>query len=74
MSFCSEAVKTLQSCKEPLLVMNLVLKYVIKDHVAAVIMNCKSEPLIFEANGGFGVGIMPWSQFISKKFYANYDL
>jgi len=29
---------------------------------------------LFEANGGFGVGVCPWNRFIQKKWYQQYDL
>lgn len=44
------------------------------DHVAVAILNSKGEALLFEANGGFGVGICPWSRFISRKWHEQYDL
>ena len=44
------------------------------DHVAVVLMNSKGEVLLFEANGGFGVGVCPWNRFIQKKWYQQYDL
>lgn len=42
----------------------MVRKLIHLDHVAAVLLNQMGEPLIFEANGGLGVGICPWMKFL----------
>lgn len=39
------------------------------DHIAVVLKNVRGDVLLFEANGGIGVGIMPWHKFIEKKYY-----
>jgi hypothetical protein len=44
------------------------------DHVAVALLNERGDLLLFEANGGFGVGICPWNKFVSKKWFQQYDL
>jgi hypothetical protein len=44
------------------------------DHVAVVLLNAMGDVLLFEANGGFGVGVCPWNRFILKRWYQQYDL
>jgi hypothetical protein len=39
-----------------------------------VVKNIKDQVLLFEANGAIGVGIMPWSRFISKNHYKNQEM
>jgi hypothetical protein len=42
--------------------------------VAAILLNQMGEPLIFEANGGLGVGICPWMKFLERKWFNQYDM
>ena len=44
------------------------------DHIAVVLINQIGDPLIFEANGGLGVGLCSWSKFMSRKWWNQYDL
>ena len=44
------------------------------DHIGVVLLNQLAEPLIFEANGGFGVGICPWSKFVEKRSWDQYEI
>lgn len=39
-----------------------------------VLKNGKGDCLILEANGGFGVGLMPWSRLVSKQWFKQYEL
>jgi hypothetical protein len=32
------------------------------------------EPLIFEANGGFGVGLCTWEKFVERRWWNQYEL
>ena len=42
--------------------------------MAVVLLNAIGDILLFEANGGFGVGICPWKQFMSKAWFNNYEM
>lgn len=44
------------------------------DHIAIVLKNVRHDVLLFEANGGVGVGIMPWHKFVSKKLYKKQEM
>ena len=39
-----------------------------------MLLNGKGDPLIFEANGGFGVGLCPWRRFVEKKWFNQSEL
>lgn len=42
--------------------------------MAVVLLNSKGDIVLFEANGGLGVGVCPWNRFILKRWYQMYDL
>ena len=42
--------------------------------MGVVLLNQMGEPLIFEANGGVGVGICPWLKFVEKKWWKKYEM
>ena len=44
------------------------------DHIAVVLKNIRGEVVLFQANGGIGVGVMPWHKFISKRYYKKQEM